>query len=111
MAARTAWRGWAAGWLCGLGLLAVAQAQDQGHAQTSQPAEIYARLQREREALAQEQRQAELACYQRFAVEDCLAGADVVRFAPSYVVSTAQLDEAADVLGKVLPEGVAGKGA
>ncbi len=36
-----------------------------------------------------------------------LAGADVVRFAPSYVVSTAQLDEAIAVLGQVLAEGVA----
>ncbi len=36
-----------------------------------------------------------------------LAGADVIRFAPSYVVARAQLDEAVDVLGKVLGEGVA----
>jgi acetylornithine/N-succinyldiaminopimelate aminotransferase len=31
-----------------------------------------------------------------------LAGADVVRFAPAYVVTTAQIDQAVDVLGKVL---------
>ena len=67
MAARTAWRGVAVGWLCGLGLLAATQAQ------TSQAADTYARVQREREALAQELPQAEAACYQRFAVEDCLA--------------------------------------
>ena len=67
MAARTAWRGVAVGWLCGLGLLAVAQAQ------TSQAADTYARVQREREALAQELPQAEAACHQRFAVEDCLS--------------------------------------
>ena len=67
MAARTAWRGVAAGWLCGLGLLAATQAQ------TSQAADTYARVQREREALAQELPQAEAACYQRFAVEDCLS--------------------------------------
>ncbi|MCL4225429.1 MAG: acetylornithine/succinylornithine family transaminase [Myxococcales bacterium] len=36
-----------------------------------------------------------------------LAGADVVRFAPSFVVSPAQLDEAVSVLGQVLAEGVA----
>ena len=67
MAARTAWRGVAVGWLCGLGLLAATQAQ------TSQAADTYARVQREREALAQELPQAEAACYQRFAVEDCLS--------------------------------------
>ena len=67
MAARTAWRGVAVGWLCGLGLLATTQAQ------TSQAADTYARVQREREALAQELPQAEAACYQRFAVEDCLS--------------------------------------
>ncbi|KAB2883463.1 MAG: aminotransferase class III-fold pyridoxal phosphate-dependent enzyme, partial [Kofleriaceae bacterium] len=31
-----------------------------------------------------------------------LAGADVVRFAPAYVVTTAQLDEAVATLSKVL---------
>lgn len=67
MAAHTAWRGVAVGWLCGLGLLAATQAQ------TSQAADTYARVQREREALAQELPQAEAACYQRFAVEDCLS--------------------------------------
>ena len=67
MVARTAWRGVAVGWLCGLGLLAATQAQ------TSQAADTYARVQREREALAQELPQAEAACYQRFAVEDCLS--------------------------------------
>lgn len=67
MAARTAWRGVAVGWLCGLGLLAATQAQ------TSQAADTYTRVQREREALAQELPQAEAACYQRFAVEDCLS--------------------------------------
>ena len=67
MRAHTAWRGVAVGWLCGLGLLAATQAQ------TSQAADTYARVQREREALAQELPQAEAACYQRFAVEDCLS--------------------------------------
>ena len=67
MVAHTAWRGVAVGWLCGLGLLAATQAQ------TSQAADTYARVQREREALAQELPQAEAACYQRFAVEDCLS--------------------------------------
>ena len=36
-----------------------------------------------------------------------LAGADVVRFAPSYVTETAQLDEAVAVLDRILGEGVA----
>jgi acetylornithine/succinyldiaminopimelate/putrescine aminotransferase len=33
-----------------------------------------------------------------------LAGADVVRFAPAYVVTTAQIDQAVDTLGKVLAQ-------
>lgn len=36
-----------------------------------------------------------------------LAGADVVRFAPAYVVEPAHVDEAIEVLGRVLAEGVA----
>ncbi|HVK76982.1 MAG TPA: acetylornithine/succinylornithine family transaminase [Kofleriaceae bacterium] len=35
-----------------------------------------------------------------------VAGADVVRFAPAYIVSRAQLDEAVEVLRKVLGEGL-----
>ncbi|HVV82975.1 MAG TPA: acetylornithine/succinylornithine family transaminase [Kofleriaceae bacterium] len=38
-----------------------------------------------------------------------LAGADVVRFAPAYIIGQAEVDEAVGVLAQVLAEGVAGK--
>ncbi len=40
-----------------------------------------------------------------------LAGADVVRFAPAYIIGKAHVDEAVAVLAQVLAEGVAGKAA
>jgi len=40
-----------------------------------------------------------------------LAGADVVRLAPAYIIGKAEVDEAVAVLGQVLAEGVAGKAA
>jgi predicted acetylornithine/succinylornithine family transaminase len=38
-----------------------------------------------------------------------LAGSDVVRFAPAYIIGKEHVDEAVAVLGRVLAEGVAGK--
>ena len=35
-----------------------------------------------------------------------VAGDKVVRFAPAFIVTDAQLDEAVDVLGQVLAEGI-----